>query len=127
MTINNNLITRHDAMMATDVDIENWTSRNNAEAWWACRELLKEIRANIMNIQEAPKKKGKWIVLLDEEHKDDRESGMFFEGVSFKCSECGEYDDTGSSKYCKGCGAKMEEADFTWYEELQNRFFGDNK
>lgn len=101
MTVNNNLISRYDAMMATDVDIENWTSRNNAEAWWACGEVLKEIRTNITNLPECDVKHGRWEKVYLDHMSAGRRPAL---SCCSECCECSIFE----TDYCPHCGARMD-------------------
>ena len=44
------LINKEDALYATEVGRDNWTSPNNSEAWWACGEMRDAIRKAIENL-----------------------------------------------------------------------------
>ena len=92
-------ITKDDAMRDTWVDRYNWTSPNNAEAWWACGEMKKAIKENIDNIPPVTdfERHGQWIPYSD---------AVF-------CSECSFSVSGGYAfkvfRYCPHCGTKMDE------------------
>ena len=44
------LINKEDALYATEVGRDNWTSPNNSEAWWACGEMRDAIRKAIESL-----------------------------------------------------------------------------
>lgn len=94
-------ITKDDAMRALWVDRYNWTSPNNAEAWWACGEMKIAIKENIKNIPPITDfvKHGKWIDPAAED--------------CYRCSVCEEYTLMEIPRllyhYCPNCGAKMDE------------------
>ena len=94
-------INKQDALYATDVGRDNWTSPNNAEAWWACGEMKDAIRKTIESlpaVDAEPVRHGRWI------------------GDEFgsRCGVCGLYayrdkfDKPWESPYCPNCGAKMD-------------------
>ena len=85
-------------MQALWVDRYNWTSPNNAEAWWACCEMKKAIKENIENIPPVTdfERHGQWLS----------------DGDKVSCSECG-FSVSGEYvpkvfMYCPHCGAKMD-------------------
>ena len=52
---------------------------------------------------QATQKMGHWIV--------DRDDNRTWDRGRFICSECGEWQTYGKTKYCPECGAKMERGD----------------
>lgn len=92
-------ITKDDAMRALGVDRHNWTSPNNAEAWWACDEMRIAIKENIENIPPITdfERHGRWIPY----------------GDAVFCSEC-DFSVSGGYapkvfRYCPHCGTRMDE------------------
>lgn len=92
-------ITKDDAIRALGVDRHNWTSPNNAEAWWACNEMRIAIKENIENIPPITdfERHGQWLS----------------DGDKVFCSKCGFSVSGGYAPkvflYCPHCGTKMDE------------------
>ena len=106
-------ITKDDAMRALGVDRHNWTSPNNAEAWWACGEMREAIRKAIESlptVDAEPVRHGHWKPASRSKNDKSR---------IYQCTECGNFLDfhgvnagRGDGNYCPNCGARMDEDDW---------------
>jgi len=95
------IIDKEEAILATDVDRSKWTSEDNTEAWWACGEVIKAIRVNIMNLPEGAMKHGHWETVYLDHMSAGRRPTLF---SCSQCCECAIF----KTDYCPHCGAKMD-------------------